>query len=39
MPGPAVQDVKLGFWIAAGFALFMLVLSILGLVVGKVRGG
>lgn len=29
MPSQAAKDVKFGFWVAAGFAVFALVLSII----------
>jgi hypothetical protein len=38
MPGNAKADVKLGFWIGAGLFLFIVVLAIVQLVIGKATG-
>lgn len=41
MPSQAAKDVKFGFWVAAGFAVFLIALSIItglaAMAVGKGR--
>lgn len=38
MPGPAVSDIKLGFWIGVGLLLLGVVVTILQMILGKAVG-
>lgn len=39
MPNGAKQDIKLGFWIGVGLLLLGVLLAVVQIILGKIKGG